>query len=70
MELEYIDKHFVKKARKKATQRNVLEFYSPRYSSIYILNEKFNPKMTFSDFQKKAGKTSTLPSSCAPVSVT
>ena len=32
------------KTQKQATHGNILEF-SPRYSSNYILNEKYNPKM-------------------------
>ena len=63
MKLGYIDKLFVKKAKKKKKRKHSGTF-SPRYSQNYILNGKFNPRMytiraffskiweLFFDFQK------------------
>ena len=82
MKLGHFNKHFVKNTRKMASQGNILEFFSPRYSWNYILNGKFNPKMdtirifiskirTLFSIFKKAGEASppSSTSSCALVSV-
>ena len=44
-ELGHFDKHFVKNTGKSDPAVKDFGFFSPRYSSSYILNRKINPKM-------------------------
>ena len=67
MGLGHFNKVFVKNAKEKAPQANNLETFSPRYSSNYLLNGRFNPSMNtirvffskiralFSIFKKRQG---------------
>ena len=58
MELGHFNKLFVKNARKKDPTEKHLGVFSPRHYKIYLLNEKFNPKMdTIWAFFSKIKKT-------------
>ena len=68
VDLGHFNKVFVKNAKEKAPQANNLETFSPRYSSNYLLNGRFNPSMNtirvffskiralFSIFKKRQGR--------------
>ena len=80
VEQRHFDEDFVKNTRKRGPTGKNFRVFSPRYFYNYILNGKFKPKMDtiraflskirtfFSIFTKDRG-TSSLPHSCAPVSV-